>query len=94
MATLSTEAVTNSLNSCKNFLQNKTVSPPLEVYSKLLWREFFFLVGSQVPVAHEMVNNSLSLQFPWEDSPEYLDKWKQVSVERKPLIRSKRAQEF
>jgi len=58
------------------------VNPPLEVYSKLLWREFFFLVGSQVPVAHEMVNNSLSLQIPWEDSPEYLDKWKQVSLER------------
>ena len=58
------------------------MNPPLEVYSKLLWREFFFVVGSQVPVAHKMVNNSLSLQIPWEDSPEYLDKWKQVSLER------------
>ena len=56
------------------------MNPPLEVHIKLLWREFFFLVGSQMPVAHEMVNNSLSLQIPWEDSPEYLDKWKQVSL--------------
>lgn len=78
------QAVANSLNICKIVLQKKTVNPPLEVYSKLLWREFFFLVGSQVPGAHEMVNNSLSLQIPWEDSPEYLDKWKQVSLERKP----------
>ena len=66
-------------NSSLISLQAKTSNPPVEVYSKLLWREFFFAVGSQVPEACEMVSNPLSLQIPWEDSAEYLERWKQVS---------------
>lgn len=59
-------------------LQTKTTTPPVSLYEKLLWREFFFAVGSQVPNAHEMVNNPVSLQIPWEDCAEYLERWKQV----------------
>ena len=66
-------------NSSLISLQAKTSNPPLEVYSKLLWREFFFVMGSQVPEASEMVSNPLSLQIPWEDSAENLERWKRVS---------------
>lgn len=59
--------------------QAKTSNPPQKIFHKLLWREFFFTVGSQLPESPEMVNNPLSLQIPWEETPEYLERWKQVS---------------
>ena len=59
--------------------QAKTSNPPQKIFNKLLWREFFFTVGSQLPESPEMVNNPLSLQIPWEESAEYLERWKQVS---------------
>ncbi|XP_068718955.1 uncharacterized protein [Montipora capricornis] len=61
----------------EEYIKTKGSNPPPEFYDKLLWREYFFAVGSRVPGAHEMVNNPLSLQIPWEDSDEYLERWKQ-----------------
>ena len=63
--------------------QAKTSNPPQKIFNKLLWREFFFTVGSQLPESPEMVNNPLSLQIPWEESAEYLERWKQVSNVRR-----------
>ena len=63
--------------------QAKTSNPPQKIFNKLLWRDFFFTVGSQLPESPEMVNNPLSLQIPWEESAEYLERWKQVSDVRR-----------
>ena len=61
------------------------MSPPSELFDKLLWREFFFVVGGQIPDAHEMINNPISLEIPWEDSVEYLKRWKKVSYCYQPI---------
>ena len=63
--------------------QAKTSNPPQKIFNKLLWREFFFTFGSQLPESPEMVNNPLSLQIPWEESAEYLERWTQVSDVRR-----------
>lgn len=60
----------------EEYIKAKGVSPPSELFDKLLCREFFFVVGGQIPDAHEMINNPISLEIPWEDSVEYLERWK------------------
>ena len=59
--------------------QAKGKSPPLSFHEPLLLREFFFLMASNNPGLHKMDNNPLSIQFPWEENAEGLQRWKQVS---------------
>lgn len=53
------------------------MSPSFDLFNKLLWREFFFVVGSQVSDVHEMISNPLNVQTPLEENPEHFEKWKQ-----------------
>ena len=46
-----------------------------EVVAKLLQREFYFVVASQVPNFESDCNNSICLPFPWENDSELLRKW-------------------
>lgn len=46
-----------------------------EVVAKLLQREFYLIVSSQVP-NFESMNNSICLPLPWENDQEMLRKWK------------------
>lgn len=50
---------------------------PLTVHIPLLWREFFFVVASKHPNFDKMKNNSLCLQFPWEEQSDKLERYKQ-----------------
>ncbi|KAL9971457.1 hypothetical protein ACROYT_G017620 [Oculina patagonica] len=50
---------------------------PLSVHLPLLWREFFFVVASRHRNFDKMRNNSLCLQFPWEEHADYLEHFKQ-----------------
>ena len=52
--------------------------PPTSFYQSLLLREFFFLMAASNPGLHKMENNPLSVQFPWEENAEGLERWKQV----------------
>ena len=52
--------------------------PPTSFYQSLLLREFFFLMAACNPGLHKMENNPLSVQFPWEENAEGLERWKQV----------------
>ena len=52
--------------------------PPTSFYRSLLLREFFFLMAASNPGLHKMENNPLSVQFPWEENAEGLERWKQV----------------
>ena len=47
-------------------------------YQPLLLREFFLLMAASNPGLHKMENNPLSVQFPWEENAEGLERWKQV----------------
>lgn len=51
-------------------------SAPLSVHLPLLWREFFFVVASRHPNFDKMRNNSLCLQFPWEEHADQLERFK------------------
>ena len=64
-------------------LQAKGKSPPTSFYQPLLLREFFFLMAASNPNLHKMENNPLSVQFPWEENPEGLRRWKLVSFVKK-----------
>lgn len=68
------------------FFQCKAMNPSFDLFKKLLWREFFFVVGSQVSDLHEMISNPVSLQIPWEEDPEHLEKWKQVRSQKKIFL--------
>ena len=48
----------------------------IEVITKLLQREFYFIVASQVPNFECDRNNNICLPFPWENDMELLNKWK------------------
>ena len=52
----------------------------MSFHEPLLLREFFFTVASSNPGLHKMDNNPLSVQFPWEENPEALQRWKQVNL--------------
>ena len=52
--------------------------PPTSFFQSLLLREFFFLMAASNPGLHKMENNPLSVQFPWEENAEGLERWKQV----------------
>ena len=54
--------------------------PPVSFHQPLLLREFFFTMASANPGLHKMDNNPLSVQYPWEENPEGLQRWKSVSV--------------
>ena len=52
--------------------------PPTSFCQSLLLREFFFLMAASNPGLHKMEKNPLSVQFPWEENAEGLERWKQV----------------
>lgn len=51
----------------------------MSVHLPLLWREFYFVVASKHPNFDKMKNNSLCLQFPWEEQTCKLEKFRQVN---------------
>ena len=61
--------------------------PPISLFNNLLRREYFLQSASQNPDLHKMVNNSMSLQLPWEDNASALQQWKErqdwISVDRR-----------
>ncbi|PFX23560.1 Cryptochrome-1 [Stylophora pistillata] len=61
----------------EEYIKRKAMSPSFDLFNKLLWREFFFVVGSQVSDVHEMISNPLNVQTPLEENPEHFEKWKQ-----------------
>ena len=53
--------------------------PPMSFNEPLLLREFFFTMASANPGLHKMDKNPLSVQYPWEENSEGLQRWKQAS---------------
>ena len=47
-----------------------------DIVAKLLQREFYFIVASQVPNFESDRNNSICLPYPWENDLEMLNKWR------------------
>lgn len=66
--------------SCVNDQQAKGKAPALSFHEPLLLREFFFTMASANPGLHKMDNNPMSVQYPWEENAEGLQRWKNVSA--------------
>ncbi|XP_063044562.1 cryptochrome-2-like [Engraulis encrasicolus] len=49
--------------------------PPVTLFTQLLWREFFYTVGTQNPAFDRMTGNPICVQIPWDKNPEALAKW-------------------
>ena len=58
--------------------QAKGKMPSLSLHEPLLFREFFFLMGCTNPSLHKMADNPVSCQYPWEENPDGLRRWKEV----------------
>ena len=52
----------------------------MSFHEPLLLREFFFTMASANPGLHKMDNNTMCVQFPWEENAEGLQRWKNVSA--------------
>ncbi|KAM4630807.1 cryptochrome-2-like isoform 2-T2 [Polymixia lowei] len=50
-------------------------TPPLSLYSQLMWREFFYTVGTNNPMLDRMEGNPICVQIPWDRNAEALAKW-------------------
>eukprot|EP00775_Hariotina_reticulata_P005382 gene5382-5617_t len=51
--------------------------PPVSLRGQLLWREFFYTVGSTTVNFDRMVGNPLAKQIPWDTNSTYLAAWKE-----------------
>jgi len=54
---------------------NSHSAPPVSLMGQLLWREFFYLVGSATPNFDKMEGNPICRQIPWQDDPKLLEAW-------------------
>lgn len=51
--------------------------PPVSLRGQLLWREFFYAVGSHTPNFNRMEGNPLCKQIDWDKNTELLAAWKE-----------------
>ncbi|KAJ7999486.1 hypothetical protein DPEC_G00194930 [Dallia pectoralis] len=58
----------------------KNGSPPLSLYDKLLWREFFYTAATNNPRFDKMEGNPICIRVPWDRNPEALAKWAEAKT--------------
>ncbi|XP_046403167.1 cryptochrome-2 [Ischnura elegans] len=55
--------------------QPRVSQPPVSLIGQLLWREFYYVVGSATPNFDRMKGNPVCCQVPWNNNPEHLEAW-------------------
>ncbi|XP_038663738.1 cleavage stimulation factor subunit 3 isoform X4 [Scyliorhinus canicula] len=53
----------------------KQGNPPLSLYRKLLWREFFYTAATNNPNFDKLEGNPICMQIPWDKNQQALTKW-------------------
>ncbi|XP_078077522.1 cryptochrome-2-like [Mustelus asterias] len=53
----------------------KHSNPPLSLYGKLLWREFFYTAATNNPNFDRLEGNPICMQIPWDENQQALAKW-------------------
>lgn len=53
----------------------KKSHPPIVLYEKILWREFFYCAATNNPCFDRMEDNPICIQIPWDINPTALAKW-------------------
>ncbi|CAL8244218.1 unnamed protein product [Lota lota] len=69
--------VRNSQHALHAIQARKNGTPPFSLYSQLMWREFFYTVGTDNPSFDRMEGNPICVQIPWDHNTEALAKWAQ-----------------
>lgn len=49
--------------------------PPVSLEAQIIWREFYYCVGSATANFDKMVGNSVCCQIPWDKNDKYLEAW-------------------
>lgn len=57
--------------------KKKHTGPPTSLLGQLLWREFFYSIGSQTPNFDHMVGNDLCKQIDWDVNHEWYQAWEE-----------------
>lgn len=60
----------------KVYKGRKHSSPPVSLEGQLIWREFYYTVGSATPNFDRMKGNRICAQIPWNKNDTYLEAWK------------------
>uniref|UniRef100_A0A8K9UVW1 Cryptochrome circadian regulator 3b n=1 Tax=Oncorhynchus mykiss TaxID=8022 RepID=A0A8K9UVW1_ONCMY len=55
-------------------------SPPISLYNKLLWREFFCTAATNNPRFDKMEGNPICIRIPWDRNAEALAKWAEAKT--------------
>uniref|UniRef100_A0A4W5L796 Cryptochrome circadian regulator 3b n=1 Tax=Hucho hucho TaxID=62062 RepID=A0A4W5L796_9TELE len=55
-------------------------SPPISLYNKLLWREFFYTAATNNPRFDKMDGNPICIRIPWDRNTEALAKWAEAKT--------------
>nr|XP_029538132.1 cryptochrome-1-like isoform X1 [Oncorhynchus nerka]XP_029538141.1 cryptochrome-1-like isoform X1 [Oncorhynchus nerka]XP_029538146.1 cryptochrome-1-like isoform X1 [Oncorhynchus nerka] len=55
-------------------------SPPISLYDKLLWREFFYTAATNNPRFDKMEGNPICIRIPWDRNAEALAKWAEAKT--------------
>uniref|UniRef100_A0A667ZWP0 Cryptochrome circadian regulator 3b n=1 Tax=Myripristis murdjan TaxID=586833 RepID=A0A667ZWP0_9TELE len=58
----------------------KKGSPPISLFDKLLWREFFYTAATNNPQFDKMEGNPICIRIPWDKNPEALAKWAEAKT--------------
>lgn len=58
------------------YVKVKSQPPPLSLYRQLVWREFFFTLGSKNPNLDKVEANPMCVKIPWDEDKEALSRWK------------------
>lgn len=72
---LSVRTFYHKLKEIYNKSKSGYTKPPVSLHGQLLWREFFYTVGSSVPNFDQMIGNSICRQIPWNENENYLVAW-------------------
>ncbi|XP_064821853.1 cryptochrome circadian regulator 3b [Oncorhynchus masou masou] len=55
-------------------------SPPISLYDKLLWREFFYTAATNNPRFDKIDGNPICIRIPWDRNTEALAKWAEAKT--------------
>lgn len=54
---------------------SKHSQPPVSLEGQMIWREFYYTVGSATPNFDKMVGNRICAQIPWENNKKFIEAW-------------------
>ncbi|XP_026293221.2 cryptochrome-2 [Frankliniella occidentalis] len=58
----------------------KHSKPPVSLIGQMYWREFYYVVASATPNFDKMIGNKVCCAVPWDENPEFVEKWAQAQT--------------